>query len=111
MLFLSNPPGVDSGVRRRQLDLLGWMNSRHYDRVGDPEIRTRIEAFELGYGMQSSVPGLMDISKEPQSVHELYGTKPGQVSFPITASWPGGWWSRGYAACSSTTQAGTSTGR
>ena len=81
VLFLSNPPGVDSGVRRRQLDLLGWMNSRHFDRIGDPEIRTRIEAFELGYRMQSSVPGLMDISKEPRSVHELYGTKPGQVSF------------------------------
>ena len=81
VLFLSNPPGIDSKVRRRQLDLLGWMNSRHFNRIGDPEIRTRIEAFELGYRMQSSVPGLMDISKEPRSVHELYGTKPGEVSF------------------------------
>ena len=81
VLFLSNPPGVDPDVRRQQLDLIGWMNNRHFDRIGDPEIRTRIEAFELGYRMQSSVPGLMDISKEPRSVHELYGTKPGQVSF------------------------------
>ena len=81
VLFLSNPPGVDPEVRRQQLDLIGWMNNRHFDRIGDPEIRTRIEAFELGYRMQSSVPGLMDISKEPRSVHELYGTKPGQVSF------------------------------
>lgn len=81
VLFLSNPPGVDPQVRRQQLDLIGWMNNRHFDRIGDPEIRTRIEAFELGYRMQSSVPGLMDISKEPRSVHELYGTKPGQVSF------------------------------
>ena len=81
VLFLSNPPGVDPGVRRSQLDLINWMNNRHFDRTGDPEIRTRIEAFELGYRMQSSVPGLMDISKEPQKVHELYGTKPGEVSF------------------------------
>lgn len=81
VLFLSNPPGVDPDVRRRQLDLVNWMNNRHFDRVGDPEIRTRIEAFELGYRMQSSVPGLMDISKEPRGMHELYGTKPGEVSF------------------------------
>mgnify|MGYP003310065893 CR=1 FL=1 len=74
VLFLSNPPGVDSGVRRSQLDLINWMNNRHFDRIGDPEIKTRIEAFELGYSMQSSVPGLMDISKEPKKVHELYGT-------------------------------------
>ena len=49
--------------------------------VGDPEIETRIAAYEMAYKMQTSVPDLMDISKEPQEVHELYGTKPGVASF------------------------------
>ena len=49
--------------------------------VGDPEIETRIDAYELAYRMQTSVPELTDISNEPQAIHELYGTEPGQTSF------------------------------
>ena len=49
--------------------------------VGDPEIETRINAYELAYRMQTSVPELTDISDEPQAVHDLYGTQPGQTSF------------------------------
>ena len=49
--------------------------------VGDPEIETRIAAYEMAYKMQTSVPDLMDISKEPKEVHEMYGTQPGQSSF------------------------------
>jgi hypothetical protein len=49
--------------------------------VGDPEIRTRIAAYELAYNMQSSVPELQDLSKEPSNIHEMYGTTTGQPSF------------------------------
>src|SRR5437016_3399484 len=49
--------------------------------VGDPEIATRIASYEMAYRMQSSVPELTDLAKEPQSVHEMYGTEPGKASF------------------------------
>jgi hypothetical protein len=68
-------------IRRQSLDALKDLNSSHYSKVHDPEIMTRIEQYELGYRMQTSVPELMDIAKEPQSVHDMYGTQPGQTSF------------------------------
>jgi len=49
--------------------------------MGDPEIATRIASYELAYRMQSSVPELTDIASEPKSIHEMYGTEPGKVSF------------------------------
>ena len=81
VLFLSNPPGVDRRQRREQLDLLGWMNERHLQRVGDPEIATRIAQYEMAFRMQSSMPELMSISDESESTHKLYGTSQGEVSF------------------------------
>jgi len=81
VLFLSNPPGVASETRRRSLDLLADLNRAHLDSVGDPEIATRIAAYEMAYRMQSSVPELADLSSEPASAHEMYGTEPGKVSF------------------------------
>ena len=53
----------------------------HLKTAGDPEIITRIASFEMAYRMQSSVPELMDISKEPESTHRIYGTEPGKASF------------------------------
>jgi uncharacterized protein DUF1501 len=81
VLFLSNPEGVSAETRRRSLDLLREMNSAHQADVGDPEIATRIAAYEMAYKMQTSVPELADISSEPQSIHEMYGTEPGKASF------------------------------
>jgi uncharacterized protein (DUF1501 family) len=81
VLFVSNPPGVDAAARRTSLDLIRDLNQAHRADAGDPEIDTRISAYEMAYRMQSSVPELTDISKEPQAIHELYGTQPGQVSF------------------------------
>ncbi|MSU34271.1 MAG: DUF1501 domain-containing protein [Pedosphaera sp.] len=80
VLYLSNPPGVDSGTRRETLDEISALNRRHFDVLGDPEISTRISQYEMAFRMQSSVPDLTDISKEPQSVLDLYGPevrKPG----------------------------------
>ncbi|HLJ96662.1 MAG TPA: DUF1501 domain-containing protein [Gemmataceae bacterium] len=81
VLFLSNPAGMDAGERRRSLDTLKALNQLHLDAVGDPEILTRISQYEMAYRMQTSVPEVMDISKEPKEVHDLYGTKPGQKAF------------------------------
>ena len=76
VLFVSNPPGVDADVRRRSIDAINDLNRLHATDVGDPEIQTRIDAYELAYRMQTSVPELTDLRGEPASIHELYGTEP-----------------------------------
>jgi hypothetical protein len=81
VLYLTNPPGVSSEERRASLDALGDLNRDHFKDVGDPEIETRIASYEMAYRMQSSVPELTEITKEPESVHALYGTQPGRRSF------------------------------
>lgn len=81
VLFVSNPQGVNAEVRRDSLDLLRDLNGMRAGTVGDPEIQTRISAYELAYRMQTSVPELTDVSSEPASVHEMYGTEPGEASF------------------------------
>jgi hypothetical protein len=81
VLFLRNPDGVSAEARRESLDLIGKLNRERLATVGDPEIETRIASYEMSYRMQSSVPELMDISREPASVHERYGTEPGRASF------------------------------
>ena len=81
VLFLSNPPGMDPAMRRGSLDTLRNLNQLHLGAVGDPEIVTRIAQYELAYRMQTSVPEVMDISKEPPRIHQEYGTKPGQRAF------------------------------
>lgn len=73
VLYLSNPPGVTQRRRRRMLDALRQLNQQQVDRVGDPEIETRIAQYEMAYRMQTSVPELTDLSSEPQSVLDLYG--------------------------------------
>ena len=73
VLYLSNPPGVDQGTRRRFLDDLGALNRLKEEEFGDPETSTRIAQYEMAYRMQSSVPELTDLSDEPDSVFELYG--------------------------------------
>jgi hypothetical protein len=80
VLFVTNPPGVDADVRRRSIDAINDLNRVRLN-VGDPETETRIGAYELAYRMQTSVPELTDVSKEPPSIHELYGTEPGRASF------------------------------
>jgi hypothetical protein len=81
VLYVSNPAGMSSAVRRRSLDAIRDLNEMQLREVGDPETLTRISQYELAYRMQSSVPELMQIDKEPKEIHELYGTEPGKVSF------------------------------
>ena len=80
VLFLSNPPGVDSKVRRSMLDDIRKLNEINLKDFGDPEIVTRVSQYEMAYRMQTSVPELTDLSKEPASTFALYGpdaNKPG----------------------------------
>jgi hypothetical protein len=81
VLFLSNPAGMDAKQRRGSLDTLKALNRLQLEKVGDPEIQTRIAQYEMAYKMQTSVPRVMDISREPQRIHDLYGTRPGQKAF------------------------------
>jgi len=81
ILYVSNPAGVDTSVRRRTLDALRRINTQEHEAVGDPEIEARIDQFELAYRMQTTVPEVMDISRESNDVLEEYGATPGQSSF------------------------------
>jgi uncharacterized protein (DUF1501 family) len=80
VLFLNNPDGFSSQLRRQTLDDLGSLNRMRLDATGDPEIETRVAQYEMAYRMQSSVPELADISDEPEATFKLYGDdarKPG----------------------------------
>ncbi len=81
VLFVTDPEGVTREIRRDTLDAIRELNRIKLSETLDPEIETRIAQYELAYRMQTSVPELMDISKEPQSIHEMYGTEPGKKSF------------------------------
>src|ERR1043166_2263138 len=81
ILFLSNAPGVGPAMQRKSLDALKKLNSHRLDVVGDPEIATRINSFEMAYRMQTSAPELMDLSKESRETLAMYGAEPGKNSF------------------------------
>lgn len=84
ILFVKNPDGVPADLRRRQLDGLRALNEIAYRKVGDPEIHTRIEQFEMAFRMQASVPELMNVQSEPESTYALYGDeakKPGTFAY------------------------------
>jgi hypothetical protein len=73
VLYLDNPEGMRATSRRKMLDALADMNTRHMQEMGDPEIQSRIAQYEMAYRMQTSVPEAMDLSQEPDEVFELYG--------------------------------------
>jgi uncharacterized protein (DUF1501 family) len=81
VLFLSNPPGVSRDDRRGLLDAVNALNRAQLADVGDPEIATRIAQYEMAFRMQTAVPELTDLSREPRRIHELYGTTPDRPSF------------------------------
>ena len=84
ILFINNPPGVPMSVRRKTLDGLQALNELTYKSVGDEETHTRIAQYELAFRMQSSVPELTAVGKEPESTYALYGEearKPGTFAY------------------------------
>ena len=84
VLYLSNPAGIDSTMRRRMLDGIATLNRKQFDTYADPEIASRISQYEMAYRMQTSVPDLTDISRESESTLDLYGPdvkKPGSFAY------------------------------
>jgi hypothetical protein len=73
VLYLSNPPGIDAGTRRRMLDATDELNRMAAQSFGDPEINTRIAQYEMAFRMQTSVPELTDLSGESKKTRDLYG--------------------------------------
>ena len=81
VLYLSNPPGVSRSAQRATLDTVNTLNRKRLDVVGAPEIATRINAYEMAFRMQRSAPEAMAFDQEPDHIRELYGAKPGVMSF------------------------------
>jgi hypothetical protein len=81
VLFLSDPGGLDRDLRKKAIDALSEVNRQQYEEFKDPETLARIAQYEMAFKMQVSVPEIMDISKEPEYIHQLYGTEPGKASF------------------------------
>lgn len=84
ILFINNPAGITPDLRRYQLDGLRQLNELNFQQLGDPETQTRIQQYEMAFRMQSSVPELTQVSKEPESTYELYGEsarKPGSFGY------------------------------
>ncbi|MDH4452183.1 MAG: DUF1501 domain-containing protein [Verrucomicrobiota bacterium] len=73
VLYLSDPAGMNRGMRRGMLDELAALNQHDHQLFGDPEITARVAQYEMAFRMQASVPDLIDISKEPQHVMDAYG--------------------------------------
>lgn len=73
VLFLNDPKGMSKQSRRNMLDHIAHLNEMQYEQLGDPEIQSRISQYEMAYKMQTSVPNLMDVSKEPDYIYKMYG--------------------------------------
>src|SRR5438132_10954531 len=73
VLYINDPPGVDKETRRDMLDALAALNASEHQKLGDPEINTRIAQYEMAFRMQSSIPELTDISGESKATLDLYG--------------------------------------
>ena len=81
VLYVGNPKGVTRGDQRSLVDTVNALNEVHDEDVDDPEISARVAQYEMAFKMQASVPGLMDVSKEPKHVLDMYGATPGDGSF------------------------------
>lgn len=73
VLYLKDPDGMTRDGRRKMLDQIVALNQINYDRFGDPEIQTRIQQYEMAYRMQTAVPELTDVSREPDTIVKMYG--------------------------------------
>jgi hypothetical protein len=84
VLYLSNPRGIDQEIQRDSLDAVRRLDQVQLERMGDPEIATRINSYEMAFRMQMTAPEVVDISREPQHILDLYGAQPGKPSFAGT---------------------------
>jgi hypothetical protein len=80
--YVGNPEGVCQSTQRQVVEEINRLNGLLAEERTDPEIHTRISQYELAFKMQTSVPELTDVGREPQHVLEMYGVKePGDGSF------------------------------
>jgi hypothetical protein len=77
ILYINNPATISRDIRRHAIDAINEINKESYDEIGDPEILSRMSQYELAFKMQMTVPEATDVSKEPDYIHEMYGTNPG----------------------------------
>ncbi|MEO0338096.1 MAG: DUF1501 domain-containing protein [Bacteroidota bacterium] len=73
--YLENPAGSDRESRRRMLDKLAQLNEMSYQEFGDPEIHAKIQQYEMAYRMQTAVPELTDLKREPEHIVRMYGSE------------------------------------
>ena len=81
VLFLNDPAGMPRNLRKASIQAINRINAQQHQEVGDPEILTRIAQYEMAFRMQTSVPEAMDIGQEPDYIHQMYGTRPGETAF------------------------------
>jgi hypothetical protein len=81
VLHIKNPNGMNAAMQKDSIDAINALNRAQYGTLKDPEILTRVAQYEMAFKMQSSVPDLVDMSKEPQKVLDMYGAHPGDGSF------------------------------
>ena len=81
VLYLSNPDGVDDTLQRNSFESIAHLNRMRLDAVGDPEIATRINSYEMAYRMQLKAPEVVDIAGEPKHILDMYGAQPGEPSY------------------------------
>jgi hypothetical protein len=84
ILFVSNPPGHTTEMQRESLDVINRLNQQHLAVERDPEIYSRINAYEMAFKLQASAPELMELSQESQATLDMYGVTPGKSSFGTT---------------------------
>jgi Protein of unknown function (DUF1501) len=81
VLYIDNPAGVSNALQKASVDAINRLDRAEFTALKDPEIEARISQYEMAFRMQSSVPGLVDVSNEPKEVLEMYGAQPGDGSF------------------------------
>ncbi|MEX2511318.1 MAG: DUF1501 domain-containing protein [Cyclobacteriaceae bacterium] len=81
VLYLEDPNGMSRNLKRKTLDIINQINEKEFQTYADPEILARINQYEMAYRMQIEVPEVMNINDEPEYIHQLYGTQPGEESF------------------------------
>jgi hypothetical protein len=81
VLFINDPQGMNRDLRKASIDAINQVNEQEYKEYNDPEILSRISQYEMAYRMQIAAPNIMNINDEPQYIHDMYGTKPGEACF------------------------------
>lgn len=81
VLYIQDPKGLNRSLKKKTIDAINEINHDEFKNFQDPEILARINQYEMAYRMQIAVPEVMNINDEPEYIHELYGTKPGEESF------------------------------